>query len=163
MIIVAANSEHHESLTDLLYELHIFYNEEPTVTRAEVLTHLVENLLAPDSGLHLIVALDSNNTVVGLVALVLMYSLVESSITHRKQCNLKELYVRANYRNLGIGQALLASAANFALANGCGRMDWNVKASNMRGIKFYESLGGELVADRMSFRMSREQLSKIVQ
>jgi len=40
-------------------------------------------------------------------------------------------------------------------------MDWNVKSSNLRGIAFYRSLGGNPVEDRLSFRLSRSALEAL--
>jgi ribosomal protein S18 acetylase RimI-like enzyme len=48
----------------------------------------------------------------------------------------------------------MAWAARYAFENGCRRIDWPVKASNARGIAFYESLGAERVVDRLSYRLS---------
>ncbi|MEO1475875.1 MAG: GNAT family N-acetyltransferase, partial [Pseudomonadota bacterium] len=75
-----------------------------------------------------------------------------------RQCAMKELYVRAKYRGRGIGQKLMKSVAQFAVSNGCHRIDWNVKAANDRGIAYYKSLGATLVDDRLSFRISGKKL-----
>jgi hypothetical protein len=40
-------------------------------------------------------------------------------------------------------------------------MDWNVKASNLRGISFYESLAAFQVEDRLSFRFSHANLEAL--
>ena len=153
----------HDSLVDLLCELHAHYNQPPTATRDAVRHHLQDNLLSPSCGMHLLVASDSAGMVVGLAALVLMHSLVEPGPDQRRQCLLKELFVRAHARGQGVGEALVRRAAEFALYSGCGRMDWNVKASNLRGIAFYEALGGRRVEDRLSFRWPLEALSRLAQ
>jgi hypothetical protein len=51
--------------------------------------------------------------------------------------------------------------AQYALAHGCCRIDWPVKASNARGIAFYESLGARQVIERLSYRLSEPQLSEL--
>ena len=153
----------HESLVDLLLELHAHYIQPPTATRDEVRRHLLTNLLSGSSPPCLLVAAGEDHRVMGFAALVLMHSWVEPGPDHRRQCLLKELYVSASCRSQGVGQALLREAARYAVDQGCGRMDWNVKASNHRGIEFYQSLGGRPVDDRLSFRLSRSALEDLVQ
>ena len=150
----------HESLLALLIELHAFYNQPPTASPEEIRAHLLENLLL-QAGLCLPVAVDENDQVLGFAALVLMHSLVDASPVHRRQCLLKELYVRSTYRGAGVGKRLMQWSADYAVRSGCGRMDWNVRASNLRGITFYNSLGGHLVEDRLSFRLSSQALEQL--
>lgn len=150
-----------ESLVDLLFELHACYNDPPTATRSDVRAHLFDNLLRNDSGLRLIVAASEGTVVLGFAAVALLYSLVEPGPKHRRQCLLKELYVRSSDRGRGIGRALVLRAAQYAVENGCGRMDWNVKASNLRGIEFYEDLGAVKVEDRLSFRFDHATLAQL--
>ncbi|MAM87246.1 MAG: GNAT family N-acetyltransferase [unclassified Hahellaceae] len=151
---------HYESLVDLLLELHAFYVSPATASRADVRSHLLDNLI-PQVGLCLPVAFDENDQVLGFAALVLMHSLVESGPKNCRQCLLKELYVRSGCRSGGVGRLLVQWSANYALNSGCGRMDWNVKASNLQGISFYRSLGGQHVEDRISFRFSGETLAHL--
>jgi ribosomal protein S18 acetylase RimI-like enzyme len=151
----------YESLVDLLLELHAYYIDPPTATRASVRAHLTENLLADSPSLCMLAASRKDDEVLGFAALHLQYSLVEPSPDTRRQCVLKELYVRSSTRSLGVGELLVRGAARFAIDNGCGRMDWNVKASNLRGIDFYKSLGGSQVQDRLSFRLSRKDLEAL--
>jgi GNAT superfamily N-acetyltransferase len=76
----------------------------------------------------------------------------------RRHCWLKELYVRSSARGLGAGTALMSWVARYAAEHGCSRIDWPVKASNVRGIAFYERLGAKQVADRLSYRLSEPEL-----
>lgn len=150
----------HESLVTLLIELHAFYNRPPPATPQEIQAHLLENLLQ-QPGLCLPVAIDENDQVLGFAALVLMHSLVDASPADRRQCLLKELYVRSTYRGAGVGKRLMQWSADYAVRSGCGRMDWNVRASNLSGISFYNSLGGQRVEERLSYRLSRQPLERL--
>jgi len=151
-------SDQHDSLADLLWELHCHEHDPPTATKADVVAHLRERLLAPDSPVTLVVAADDADRVVGLAALVHQVSVDDPVASSARQCELKELFVTERARGRGIGEALVRWAAADALARGAGRMDWHVKADNAQGIAFYERLGGRLVADRRSYRLPHDGL-----
>jgi ribosomal protein S18 acetylase RimI-like enzyme len=161
MRVELVSEPQHESLIGLLCELHTYYNEGSAVSREVVREHLLENLLGAESPHRLIVACRDDGGVVGLAAITLVYSLVEPTADKRKHCQLKELYVRASERSQGVGRALMSWVARYAFENGCRRVDWPVKASNARGISFYESLGAERVVERLSYRLSEPNMSPL--
>ena len=161
MRIAFVTAEQHESLVDLLCELYAYYNQTSAVSREVVRAHLLENLLAANSALRLIVAFRDNHEVVGFAAIAPIYSLVDPTPENRRQCLLKELYVCSSARGQGIGKALMAWVARFATESGCCRIDWQVKASNHDGISFYESLGADHVAERLSYRLSGSNLDRL--
>ncbi|RSZ31447.1 MULTISPECIES: GNAT family N-acetyltransferase [unclassified Variovorax] len=161
MHVELVSEAQHESLMDLLCELHAFYNDGAIVSREIVKEHLLDNLLAEGSPHRLVVASDDDGTVIGLAAITLVYSLVDFAPAQRKHCQLKELYMRASHRSIGAGSALMTWVARHATEHGCHRIDWPVKASNARGIAFYESLGAARVLDRLSYRLSEPQMSKL--
>jgi GNAT superfamily N-acetyltransferase len=141
--------------------LHAFYHDPPHASRDAVRDHLLGNLLAPGSPLRLVVAQPPSHGVVGFAAVFFVHSLIDPSPENRRQCQLKELFVSDAHRSRGVGAALLRWVARYALENGCGRMDWNVSASNRTAIDFYERLGGEHVVDRLSYRLSRAGLAHL--
>ena len=160
MQVAPVTPAQHDSLIDLLRELHAFYNDGAEVSHDIVREHLLQNLLGPQSP-HILVVASEGHTVLGLAAITLVYSLVEPSPELRKHCQLKELYVRSNVRSQGAGRALMAWVARHALAQGCCRIDWPVKATNARGIAFYEKLGAERVVERLSYRLSSEAMRRL--
>lgn len=155
--------EQHESTVDLLCELHAYYNEPSTVSREVVRDHLLDNLLASDSQLSLVIATRKDARVIGFAAISLVYSLVEPAPEKRRQCALKELFVSPSQRSKGTGHALMAWVAQYAIDNGCCRIDWPVNAANQRGISFYEGLGSERIADRLSYRLSGQSMIRLAQ
>jgi ribosomal protein S18 acetylase RimI-like enzyme len=157
--LVAENQ--HESLVDLLCEVHAFYNEGAIVSRDLVREHLHQNLLAPGSSQRLVVVSGDDGAVVGLAAISLVHSLVDFAPDKRRHCQLKELYVRSASRSHGAGKALMAWVARYSLENGCHRIDWPVMASNDRGIAFYEGLGAKRVGNRLNYRLSEPQISQL--
>ena len=74
---------------------------------------------------------------------------------------MKELYVRDSLRDSGVGMALMTKAAKWALEQGCSRMDWNVKSTNVHGRRFYERLGGRIVEDRVSYRIQKRDMQAL--
>ncbi|MCW7537970.1 GNAT family N-acetyltransferase [Aquabacterium sp. A7-Y] len=139
----------------------MYYNEGSVVSRELVREHLLENLLGAKSPHSLLVASRDDGTVVGLAAITLVFSLVEPAADKRRHCQLKELYVRSSERSQGFGRALMSRVARYALENCCHRIDWPVKASNAKGISFYESLGAERVVERLSYRISEPSMSQL--
>jgi GNAT superfamily N-acetyltransferase len=130
MRVALVSAEQHESLIDLLCELYAYYNSESTVSPEVVRVHLLENLLAVNSPLRLVVASRPNRGVVGFAAIAMLYSLVDPTPENRRQCLLKELYVRSAERSQGVGRALMAWVARYAAESGCFRIDWPVRASH---------------------------------
>lgn len=163
MRIELATKEHHQSLAQLLCELHAYYNEGSTVSRESALSYLMDTLLAPNSPLKLVVACPVGNEVAGFAAVSLTYSLVDPSPEQCGQCWLKELYVRSGSRSGGVGRALMSWVARYAAENGCRRIDWTVNASNTQGIAFYERLDARRVMERLSYRLAESSLSLLAE
>ena len=151
----------HESLIDLLCELHAYYNDNSVVSRDVVQEHLIGNLLSAQSPHRLVVASGADGVVTGLAAITVVYSLVEPAVDKRKHCQLKELFVRRSARSQGVGEALMTWVARFALESGCSRIDWPVNAANARGISFYEGLGARPVLERLSYRLDRSGMKQL--
>ena len=161
MPIAFVVEDQHDALIDLMHEMCIFYSEETPVSHADVRSNLLDNLLAPDSAVRLVVAADDQGELLGLAAIALFHSLVDPAPQRRGQLLLKELYVREKRRGQGIGKALMAFVARHALERGCARMDWNVSAHNRQGLGFYRSLGAMHVAGRLSYRLAGEYLARL--
>src|ERR1700676_584171 len=56
---------------------------------------------------------------------------------------LEDLFVREQFRNRGIGKALLASVAHIALQENCYGVHWEVLDWNEKAIQMYKALGAE--------------------
>jgi GNAT superfamily N-acetyltransferase len=153
----------HDSLVELLCELHAHYHEGASMPPATVRSHLVENLLGPESPLRLVVAAREDGRVVGLAAISLTWSLVDFAPEQRRHCQLKELYVRASDRSGGVGRALMAWVSRYAVGHGCHRIDWPVKAGNARGIAFYERLGARRVVERLGYRLTEPAVGALAE
>ena len=161
MLVGTYQHSQRSSLIDLLIEMAEYYDAPRRATPSEVAAHLDTTLTAPSSPITIVTAVSSTGRVVGLAALLVMPSILESVGPHRLQCNLKELYVTQLDRSAGVGSALVHWSARFAIDRGCGRLDWHVKAANEAGIRFYERHGALIVADRLSYRLDHDQLASL--
>jgi ribosomal protein S18 acetylase RimI-like enzyme len=152
--------DQHGSAIDLLHDLGIHYNGAKAASRAEVQANFLENLVSPRSPVRLVVASANGGTVIGLVAISSFQSFVNPSPAEREQLFVKEVYVLSSQRRRGVGEALINWVLQYAANRGCVRVDWTVNASNEGARRFYEKLGAIHVADRLTYRISGEALSR---
>ena len=74
---------------------------------------------------------------------------------------LEDLFVRPQYRGKGIGKALLVHLARIAVAENCGRFEWQVLDWNTPSIEFYKSLGAEIMKEWLTMRISGEGIARL--
>ena len=74
---------------------------------------------------------------------------------------LEDLFVYPEFRGKGIGKALLVRLAKIAVKQKCGRYQWQVLDWNTPSIKFYESLGAEVMKEWLGMRVQGETLKKL--
>ncbi|GJQ09854.1 hypothetical protein GpartN1_g1645.t1 [Galdieria partita] len=80
-----------------------------------------------------------------------------------KSLHLEDLFVLPQYRNRGIGKALLRRCAQVALNAGCKRYQWNVLTWNTPSIAFYESVGAKALKEWMLMRMDTFSMEKFTE
>jgi GNAT superfamily N-acetyltransferase len=111
-----------------------------------------KSLLDPATPHRLAVARGHDGRALGLAAAAYFVSISDPRETHRKQMELKELFVLPELRGSGIGEALMVWIEAEAILAGACRIDWHVKLDNHRGIAFYRRQGAEMVGNRGSMR-----------
>lgn len=74
---------------------------------------------------------------------------------------LEDLYVQPGFRGKGIGKALILAVNALAEERGCQRLEWSVLDWNERAIKFYESLGADVMSEWKITRLDREGIEKL--
>jgi len=74
---------------------------------------------------------------------------------------LEDLYVKPELRSKGVGRKLLAHLAALALSRGCGRFEWAVLDWNAPAIRFYQSLGAQMMESWKINRMTGEPLERL--
>ncbi len=74
---------------------------------------------------------------------------------------LEDLYVKSECRGQGIGKALIRAVNALAEERGCQRLEWSVLDWNERAIKFYESLGADVMPDWRTARLDRKGIERL--
>ena len=84
-----------------------------------------------------------------------------STFRGRPGMYLEDLFVRPDYRGMGVGRALLATLARLAIERGCGRLEWAVLDWNSPSIGFYRALGALPMDEWTVYRLCDEPLSRL--
>jgi GNAT superfamily N-acetyltransferase len=74
---------------------------------------------------------------------------------------LEDLFVPPEHRNEGIGLALMRQLARIAVDEGCPRFAWEVLDWNERAIRFYDSLGAEVLRSWLNVRLDGAALTRL--
>lgn len=85
-----------------------------------------------------------------------------STFLGRAGIYLEDLFVKPEYRGKGYGKGLLKKLAQIALERGCGRLEWWCLDWNKPSIDFYLSLGAEPMDEWTTYRVTGENLDKLV-
>jgi GNAT superfamily N-acetyltransferase len=64
-----------------------------------------------------------------------------STFLGKRGLYLEDLFVRLQFRGLGLGRRLMVHLAQLAVERDCGRFEWSVLDWNEPAIRFYRSLG----------------------
>jgi len=84
-----------------------------------------------------------------------------SSFLGREGIWLEDLYVRPNFRGLGIGKALLKAVGRLAAERGAGRYEWSVLDWNTNAIELYRRLGGRIMDEWRIVRLTGDELTNL--
>ena len=76
---------------------------------------------------------------------------------------IEDLFVRPEYRGLGIGKAIFKQLAQIAVERGCGRLEWWCLDWNKPSIDFYLSMGAKPMNDWTVYRISGDTLTDLAQ
>jgi GNAT superfamily N-acetyltransferase len=73
---------------------------------------------------------------------------------------LEDLFVRPAYRRRGLGVALMRRLADEAVKTGCGRFQWQVLDWNEPAVRFYESLGAQILREWWTVRIEGDGIAR---
>jgi len=74
---------------------------------------------------------------------------------------LEDLYVQPTQRGLGIGKALLTRLAQIAVERDHGRFEWSVLDWNEHAIRFYKSMGANVMTEWQICRVTGPDLAQL--
>lgn len=86
-----------------------------------------------------------------------------STFLGRRSLWLEDLFVRPDHRGAGVGRALLGALAALARERNCGRFEWAVLDWNTAAIRFYESLGANVLPDWRIARVTGDALGRLAE
>ena len=75
---------------------------------------------------------------------------------------LDDLYIKAEYRRLGVGEALIKRLCQITHKIGGGRIDWIVAVNNTPAIQFYEKMGAQIIQQVRLCRLDREAIAQLL-
>jgi GNAT superfamily N-acetyltransferase len=76
---------------------------------------------------------------------------------------LEDLYISPEHRGSGAGKALLQHLARLAIANDCGRFEWNVLDWNTPAREFYESFSAAPQSEWIGYRLQGDELRRFAE
>jgi len=77
-----------------------------------------------------------------------------STFAGRNGMYLEDVYVKGSHRRSGVGRALLEGFVARARECGCPKVEWRVLTWNEGAIRFYESLGADILRDWVPVRLN---------
>jgi GNAT superfamily N-acetyltransferase len=84
-----------------------------------------------------------------------------STFVGRPGVFLEDVYVRPEFRQRGLGRALLEAVAKSSLEPGGGRLEWNALHWNENALRFYRGLGARVMDDWVLLRLNPEEVVKL--
>ena len=151
MDIRIATADDAELILALIIELAIYEKaEHEVVTTAE---EIRESIFGSNSKTSALIAEVDNKPVAYAI-----YFYNYSTWLGKNGIYLEDIYVSPEYRQQGIGKALLQRVAKIAVNENCGRVEWAVLDWNTPAIEFYESLGAKSQDEWTVYRLSGDEL-----
>ncbi len=154
MVIRAAKPEDCNQIFDLIKAL----------AEYEKLSHLVsgnpaelrEHLFGATRYAEVLLA-ERNGQVVGFALFFHNYS----TFLTKPGIYLEDIFVLPDYRQQGIGKALLSQVAQIAVERNCGGLEWSVLDWNQPAIDFYLSMGAQVLDEWRICRLTDAALVQI--
>ena len=117
---------------------------------------LRRDLFGPQPKFRALIA-EWDGTPVGYASFFYFYS----TYAGRSALFLEDLFVLEEFREHGIGKALLGAVAKLALDEGCFALRWEVLDWNRPAIEFYEKLGATFLHERKAVAFDAEALERV--
>ena len=89
-----------------------------------------------------------------------IYFFTFSSFTGRPGIWLEDLYVRPQFRQQGLGRAMMQAVARIGAERDCRRYEWTALAWNKNALEFYAKLGGRTLDEWVFIRLDAQALQR---
>jgi len=116
---------------------------------------LLTRAFGPDRQCHIFVA-ECHDSIVGYAVMIV----IRFTFDLKSSLVLKEFFVDGASRGKGVGSALFRYVAAWALAEGAGRLKWDVMVGNHKAEAFYQKHGGAPDAQWIPYVMNEDALQK---
>jgi len=113
------------------------------------------NLAALPAGVEIMVA--ETDRIIGFAAFAAIYP----GPGLRSGLFMKELFVTAGSRGLGVGKALIQSVARVAVERGHSRVDWTADRTDAGLLDFYSGLGALAQQEKVFYRLTGDALATL--
>jgi ribosomal protein S18 acetylase RimI-like enzyme len=127
--------EDRPQLIELIKGYFDFYH---TSFPGEARLHSLLDELARDAGLGTQLVAGDNGALIGFATLYACFDTLAAD----RILIMNDLYVAADFRNQGVGSALLHACLAYATAHGYARLDWVTAEDNRGAQRFYDRHGG---------------------
>jgi len=136
------------------------YEKEPE--SAQATPELLRKNLFETPFAHALLAFTGTAETAGEPIGLALYFFNYSTWTGRPGLYLEDLYVKPEYRSLGVGKAFFGQLGKIAQEKSCARLDWAVLKWNQPSIDFYEKrLGAKPMSEWMGMRLEEEGIDSL--
>jgi GNAT superfamily N-acetyltransferase len=149
-----AQSDDAEAIFGMIHELAVFEKLEHLVVASPAM--LRAQLFGEHPGAEAIVGVED-----GVVVTFALFFHNFSTFLCRKGLYLEDLYVKQAARGKGYGKQMLAALAQLAVERDCGRFEWSVLDWNENAIRFYQSMGADVMPDWRICRVTGDALTRL--
>ncbi len=155
LIIKKGTVDDVEVIYNFIYQLAEYekLTDEVTTTPEE----LSKTLFSKNTHTHTIIGYYENKPV-GFA----LYFYNYSTFKGKTGLYLEDLFVIPKMRGKGFGKTLLIELAKIAKENNCARFEWSVLDWNKPAIDFYKSLGAKPMDEWTVFRLTKNEIDKLI-
>ena len=130
-----------------------YWGERPDAVAA--CRRAAERTLAPDSECRALLGIDGNEAVAFAT-----YAILHPGLTEHGTLFMKDLFVLADRRGGGTGEAMMRAVARIAAERGCARFDWTAETDNPRALAFYDRIAARRVTEKVYYRFAGDDLAR---
>lgn len=152
--IRAATTADTGAVADIFFVIEKHYWGDKAVGRDAMTRHVESKVMAPDSGIEVILA-ERGGKALGLATFAILYPGPGTAGT----LYMKDLFTLSVARGSGVGKALIAYLAREAIERGCTRFDWTAESTNPGALAYYDRLGVPRVESKVYYRLDGEALT----